>query len=81
MKTSLHARPCVIVFLHLFAISGCELDGVYHHFAFWLSCCCRPLQRLSAVVRCCLSVLPSAIASSLSPVCDVGVGAGNAGRF
>ena len=36
---------------------------------------------LSAVVRCCFPVLPSAIVSSLSLVGDVGGGAGSAGRF
>ena len=32
---------------HLSAISCCELAGVEPHFAFWLFCCCRSLQRLS----------------------------------
>ena len=36
---------------------------------------------LSAVVRCCLPVLPSAIVSSLSPVDDLGGGAGMVGLF
>ena len=36
---------------------------------------------LSAVVRCCLPVLPSAMVSSLSLVGDVGGDAGRAGRF
>ena len=36
---------------------------------------------LSAAVRCCLPVLPSATVSSLSLVCDVCGGAGSAGRF
>ena len=36
---------------------------------------------LSAVVRCCLPALPSAIVSSLSLVCDACSGAGNDGRF
>ena len=36
---------------------------------------------LSAVVRCCVSVLPSATVSSFSLVGDAGGGAGSDGRF